>query len=36
MSVASGQALEPQALAAKRDERAALASPASAQRGKSK
>jgi len=36
MSVASGQMLEPQALAAKRDERpAALASEASGQRGNS-
>ena len=33
MSVASGQVLEPQALAAKRDERTALASEASGQRG---
>ena len=39
MSVASGQVLEPQALAAKRDERAALATPdlirGSGQRGNS-
>jgi hypothetical protein len=35
MTVVSGQILEPQALAAKRDERAALASAASGQRGNS-